>query len=373
MRINKNAAAATIFAILTAPVSPIYLLYVFALNRRARAYQISLIVAICSFLLMLGYERLNQSGDITRYLQMYEYACVPDNYFNAYTLAYLGWYLSLRGSCINGIGFDVLSASLIFLGYFALFRAVYCIRQPKKLEIIIIIYLLLCYNYVNVFSSYRTSVALCLIAPFLLEKLTYKDNKKLSIILAIFGASLHFFALGLVMLAFGIIILSSKGYLRKVFFLAAIIISVLFLLQSQFIISKVATYVFGEFSSFDLSTNSEIIKLYLVAVRFLVFSFFLVLSFNHLKLYPNYFWFLFSLCVISLISRTIAVRVFIDGWIFFVVAILYYLENSKSNFNKIILSFALIMTVDLRSFKVTSDAYHFSFEKFILPLANLYF
>ena len=101
-------------------LSPIYLTVFFVRGNQLKVYHISLLIGIISFFIMLGYERTNLTGDITRYYEMYQYACVAEDYFSSYAIAYLGWYGSLRIGCGIGLGFTTISASLIFMAYFSL-------------------------------------------------------------------------------------------------------------------------------------------------------------------------------------------------------------------------------------------------------------
>lgn len=369
VKVDRKNLIQSWYALLVGIVSPPFILLTSVFVNRNFINLVAIATGAISFSFMLGYERINLTGDITRYIQMYQHACSGNFSFTPYTFGYLGWYASLRFSCSIGVSFQVLSSFFMFMSFFCLIKTSYIIRKPLRYELFFLFYLMSCYNYIAVFASYRTSLAILLIAPLVISKLTECRISRLYFLLAFFGCTIHFFALGILLLSLSIKHFTYSRTFSKIFFLGLLFLFCTLLLQTSFISSKIATYLFGDYSSFDLSTRSEFIKFYLVCARAFTFILFAFLCRNTIRSYPSYFIFLTTLLLISLLSRTLAVRIFIDGWIFFVPLILFSLRTTNMNLTKkFLLIISLIFTFDLRSLVVMSDAYQFSSITAFLPL-----
>lgn len=297
----------------------IFLLYL----KNNKKYKINMIISLC--ILAFIYERLDNSGDVSRYIISY------NNYFSKQdfstlfksieNIIYYTW--AVLNFLIKQLNLEFNYVTLIsFIFYFySIFSTIDLIDIKNNMNIKrkIILKFFLCTPLVILFSSYKNSIAFSLIIYGIYKKILKKKNANFFIIL---GCGYHIS--GIILLILYYISKKIKIKLTKsmviILFLNSFIVK--FLLK-EFIsrissnilyIKKINTYIISSTYQYQMKNISEVL-LYISMLQIFIFLIVSIMNINRKKIREerlNKYNNLLNIYMIFLIAilpyRTLAVR-----------------------------------------------------------------
>lgn len=339
---------------------------------------VAIVFMLFIFIIALGYDRLNDTGDITNYLLQFKFACKNQG-MTAYQLAYPVWYTSFKIFCNFDGGFRFWFSTMIAIGYGFLALNIRIliseIRWSKKIKFfrfVVIFSIIAAYSLPFLMTSFRTFISFNVLGFLALNHLY---NRKLSYYIKfpcfIFILGLHPFP-GIIMLVFYSILLRNF----TLFFLISAGTAFFFISSTPFegiFENKIETYIFGQYQSWNLGKLSELYKYILVIFRKISVLILFLVSINIVtqnQKWNRYIYFLAFLFFVSFFSRTFEARIFYDAFILFI-PLYIYIINSR----RIALSFLslglLILSIDLRWLSLKEEAYSFDIILLLSPIAKL--
>lgn len=339
----------------------------------------SIAFAVFIFATALSYQRLNNTGDISNYLNQYYYACANTG-FTTYQLFYPIWYASLKLFCHSSLGFTLWSAFFVSIGYLFLalnvsFIARQSVRSQRNTSILLLVIIasFAAYSLPFLMTSFRTFVCFNISAYVIFHEIyKVKMNHLTKALCILCVCGLHPFP-GIILTIFYFIFQFSL--LRILGILAGLTIILLVLPGfNDLILSKVDVYIIGEYQNWNLAKNSELYKFLIVLFRkctiFILIGLYLIKYRSHKDLSFNYIVFLIILIFISFFSRTFEQRIFYDAFVLFFPLFFIFLNSTKSTY----MWFSVIMFVmcfDLRWFSIQNSAYSFEPLLFLIPLMEV--
>lgn len=341
----------------------------------------SSVFAVFIFAVALSYQRLNNTGDISNYLNQYYYACANTG-FTTYQLFYPIWYASLKLFCHSSLGFTLWAAFVVSIGYLFLalnmsFIARQSVLSQKNTSILLLVIIaaFAAHSLPFLMTSFRTFVCFNISAYVIFHeiyKVKMNHLPKALCILCVCG--LHPFP-GIILIIFYTIY--QVNFLRILGILAGLTIILLVLpVFNDLILSKVDVYILGEYQKWNLAKNSELYKFLIVLFRkftiFILIGLFFITYRSHKDLSFNYIVFLIILFVISFFSRTFEQRIFYDAFVLFFPLYFSFLNSNKITYKW--LSFIMFfMCFDLRWLSIQDSAYSFEPFLFLIPLMGVFY
>lgn len=315
-------------------------------------------------ILALCYYRIDNQGDITKYILQYNNMNENNFVLDSYSLNYPLWYLIVYLLKKYDINFQFLNLLCIFIIYYINFYIILKLKLNLRIEKLLIIKILTYYSFVILFSSYRGTLCFSLIMLGIINLIqNYKFKGSLFCIL---GSLIH--PIGYVIIVIyliSLIINFNKIPYKKAIILIAIISGlinkyfVVYLLKSifyknQFYLGKINTYFLGYWSMYNFKDRSEVISFVLIFILliFIILLFFLKMD-NIKLLNKKYFNFIFLYLIVMLNFinfRTVFYRLSHDGFIFFLPMFANYLKykRKKDRYSFLIL-FLWILILDFRN------------------------
>lgn len=332
---------------------------------------------ICFFLaifmasLASAFDKINNTGDISRYILTFELlntgALLSPNNDSLYIYFYPSWYALNMIIKDLGLPFKYVTFICVFIGYYTSFLVVKNIVDKKKEFFVLIIFISLFYSLSIIFSSYRTFTALGCICLGLL--LLSKGRLSAFFLIAL---GLGFHPIGFVPLIVYFIsdyIKPSRAMLLTSislgFFVKPIIIafSVVFLSNIPFLSSKVESYISGDWADYRFHEVGEYLTFFqLCTFSIALISLFIVVSKYHYRLILSdrfikfsLVFFCFSLLFFSF--RTIYIRLLLSGVMFYL-PIIFFLFKVKLSSNRVFLTMLLLLSLDVRTLTFfTNESY----------------
>lgn len=309
-----------------------------------------------------GYERLNGTGDISKYIISFDYMN-PELFFSldhsvAYYYVYPVWYLLNAVVKSLGFSFEVVTFTCIYVAYYCLFKTLSSSFSERKNILIIMAFICLLFSFPIVFSSYRTVTCLSIIGLGLAKVIN--DNSR-GWFLCIIGLGIH--PIGLVPIAILILskfIVPSKKLLLVSIFLGLVMKPILIhatagLQAIPIIGGKISMYISGEWGSYRFHEAGEYL-LFLQLLLFSLFLIFMVMSSNKFNINFNfqspYLKFCFTyLCIVFMFMsfRTIFIRLQLSGIVFFIPLLMYALRQNLYS-KKLLVILFLFVCIDIRTF-----------------------
>lgn len=295
-----------------------------------------------------GYFRTNETGDLADYINSYNYIGekilygeVFDLFKNPYTYFYPSWYFSLIISKILNLPFALYQGiSMFFIYFIALNQFLYFSDTYSKKDYLIFVFkVFTIFSAIDLISSFRTTLAVALTSSFIFKK------RKLGLI----GIGIHPITL------FPVIIRSIKNIRFKHLIP---VITVLFFFGTfimNFLNSKINTYFFGKWSSFNFDDSSEV-YIFIYSIFFIV-----LIIITLLRLVNNTVTkFIFSYVLLSvpfLFFRTIFIRLYISSFILFTPLLILLLNKRNKKLEDWILLTLWVFLIDIRAFYIINSSY----------------
>lgn len=335
---------------------------VFPINvRKLDINCLAFFMALCFAALASGYERLNNTGDITRYLISFE-NMEPSLFFSfdssvLYYYLYPSWYFLNATVKSLGLGFEVVTFTALFVAYFSLFKTVILLNGRHKDILVVFVFVSLFFSFPIIFSSYRTLFALSLMGYGCMKIIKNKNRGKRYCLVAL---GIHPIALVPILVLY----LSRFFKPSKAFLFFAILgglvmkpvlsIATVGLQHIPIIGNKITTYITGEWATYRFHDSGE----YLTVLQLFLFScvvLFGILNANKFKfeiLYQSpiirfsFVYLCFALLFMSF--RTIFIRLQMAGIVFLLPLILQHLKQ-KNWVSRALIVALLFLCLDLRT------------------------
>ncbi len=337
------------------------------------------------------YVRTNATGDVVIYgywLQGYRdldqaKLLKIDGWFKSYQddklyypvwdifLQVIGKFLGLQLQHLNW-----LAAVSIFSANLYIIFSMSNIYMNKNIDKILVFKFFLFYSFIILFSSYKNMWAFSWFALGIYE-ITMLNKKKLGSLFIILGIGIHPACI-IPLFAF---LLSYVFDFKKYYIGISLFIGIIFkfvpqifklLSFSSFLYAKVNSYIYGKWAKYRFNDKGEYVffVLILLAVIFIGMIFLLDLykekdstkkqSAKDFYRYNNFIAWYFCLALILVFYRTFGVRLFYDGFIFFIPLFFQVFKNYNFFEKKILSWFILIiwfLMIDIRTFNIFNSSY----------------
>ncbi len=348
-----------------------------------------------------NYLRINGTGDILQYgfsLKKHKLRIlqgVPRQIFaDAYDARYPVWHillhimakLNLKLAHVNWLAAFCIYGSNLYIIYYLT-----NIYQEKNADKILIVKFFLFCSFVLVFGSYGNMWAFSWVALGIFQ-ITFLDKKLLGALFILLGIGIH--PVGMIplfALCLSCIFRFKKYYIGIFILIGSILkfspnISKLFSFSS-FLYNKISSYIYGKWSIYRFHNLGEYVYFALILLMIIFISIVLFWELykkdkREIKEFSNYNNFIawyFCLALMLVFFRTFGVRLFYDGFLFFI-PLFYQVIANREPFNKDfktkIMYVIWFLMVDIRTFNIFNNAYQigsgFPSNLFDSPLSFLF-
>ena len=319
-------------------------IYLYSRNINIKKRKIILLgIAFSMGILALNYYRIDNTGDVTKYLLQYKNLETSRFILDSYSKNYPLWYFIIYILKKYNINFQVLNFICVFFIYYINFFIVLKQNIDHKKEKQIILKILLYYSFAVLFSTYRGTLCFSLI----MLGISYLINKQYKgLIFFIIAILLHPVSYIVITLYFFSLFtinnlsLSSKRIILVFSIFLGIINKKIIIFFSKNIFSKsifyskkINTYLMGYWSKYNFSDRGEVLSFLIIFIFFTFIVLYLLKSKNIKKNNEKYINFIFLYLIVTLNFigfRTIFYRLSHDGFVFFLPLFNSYLSEKKN-------------------------------------------